>query len=351
MNKRITIISSIALFIIIIGAIKLKSNKDTVAQKIYIHDSSIPILVSVESPREHTFENSFSYLGVFEPIRVNTITSDASGKVIKLYFKESDHIGNGNVIVKLDDQLLKLQLENAALNVEALKNDDQRNTELIKDNIITGVQQEKTKIALKVALSQLKQLQIQLNNTALKAPFSGVVTKKMIDLGSMIGTGSQILELTDISSVKLIISVPERDVLKFKLGQTVTLRADVHLNKEYKGKVTNISIKGDANHNFKIEITTKNSDENQIMSGMYGSVELQNSKSITALSIPRKALIGSTKKPRVYIVKKGKAKLISFIAGTSDGEYIEVIDGMSQSDRVVIKGQINIQENSNVTIK
>jgi hypothetical protein len=87
------------------------------------------------------------------------------------------------------------------------------------------------------------------------------------------------------------------------------------------------------------------------MAGMYGSASLTNSESTTALSIPRKALIGSTKNPQVYVVRNGKSILTSFNAGTSDGEYIEVISGISKSDRIVVKGQVNLQNNSNVKTK
>jgi RND family efflux transporter MFP subunit len=173
----------------------------------------------------------------------------------------------------------------------------------------------------------------------------------MIDLGSVVSTGTPILELTDISALKLNISVPERDILKFKIGQQVTVHADVYGNKAFSGKITNIGVKADASHNFKVEVLISNNSNDPLMAGMYGSVVLGNSKTVNALSIPRKALLGSSKTPQVFVVKNGKAKIISFTAGTSDGEYIEVIDGLSKNDIIVIKGQINIQNNSNVITK
>jgi hypothetical protein len=109
-------------------------------------------------------------------------------------------------------------------------------------------------------------------------------------------------------------------------------------------------VQADKSHNFKVQITINNSNR-ELMAGMYGSASLTNSESITALSIPRKALIGSTKNPQVYIVRNGKSILTSFNAGTSDGEYIEVISGISKSDRIVVKGQVNLQNNSNVKTK
>jgi hypothetical protein len=73
-----------------------------------------------------------------------------------------------------------------------------------------------------------------------------------------------------------------------------------------------------------------------------------NNQSVTALAIPRKALVGSLKNPQVYVIKNGKAILTSFNAGTSDGEFIEVVNGLSNTDRIVVKGQVNLQDKSNV---
>ena len=138
--------------------------------------------------------------------------------------------------------------------------------------------------------------------------------------------------------------------MKFKLGQNVSIKADIYGDRAFDGKVTNVSVQADKSHNFKVQITVKNVQQD-LMAGMYGSVSLVNSKSVTALSIPRKALIGSSKNPQVYVIRNGKAVLTSFNAGTSDGEYIEVISGLSKTDKIVIKGQVNLQNNSNVKTK
>jgi RND family efflux transporter MFP subunit len=298
----------------------------------------------------HTFESSYNFLGTFEAYRQNTISADAQGKLIKLSIEEGDRISKGQVIAKIDDELLRLQLENAEVALEGQKNDDARYTNLGKDNVVSGVQVEKTKLGLRSAEIQKSLIEKQLRSTTITAPFSGVVTKKMVDLGSFIGNGTPIAEITDISSLKLTISVPERDILKFKLGQSVELKADIYGNRTFSGNVSNISVQADKSHNFKIQITVPNQKQ-ELMAGMYGSASLNNDKSITSLSIPRKALIGSSKNPQVYVIRNGKAILTSFSAGTSDGEFIEVISGLSKSDLIVIKGQVNLQNNSKVKTK
>ncbi len=347
MNKRIIIIGISAVALVGLTVAKLMSNKQEVEKKIYIHDMTASVLVEGTLPSIHTFESSFSFLGTFEAVRQNTIGSDANGKIIKLNVEEGDKVSQGQIIAKVDDEMLQLQLQNAEVSIEGQKNDDGRYSNLAKENAVPGVQVEKTKLGLRSAEIQKRQIQKQLKSTNITAPFSGVITKKMVDLGSVIGAGSPLVEITDISSLKLTVSVPERDILKFKLNQEVSVSADIYGKRMFDGKVTNVSVQADKSHNFKVQITVKNAQQ-ELMAGMYGSVSLNNSKSITALSIPRKALVGSSKNPQVYVIKNGKSILTSFNAGTSDGEFIEVVDGLSKSDQIITKGQVNLQNNSNV---
>jgi RND family efflux transporter MFP subunit len=349
MNKRVVISLVVAIGIIALIIIKLGANKEKAKQKIYIHDVHAAVSVVVETPSLHSFENSLNYLGTFEPARQNTVGSDANGKIVALNVEEGDFVRQGQVIAKVDDELLQLQLEQVDVQLEGQKNDDKRYDNLSKENAIAGVQVEKTKLGVKSTELQKKQIQKQLRSTSLKAPFAGVVTKKMIDLGSVVGPGTQLVEITDISSLKLTVSVPERDILKFKNGQVVNVTADVYGNKMFQGKVTNVGVVGDKAHNFKVQITVSNAKQ-ELRAGMYGNVRLLNSKSVNALAIPRKALIGSSKSPRVYVVRNGKAKLISFTAGTSDGDYVEVVKGLSKNDLIVVKGQVNLQDDNAVKI-
>lgn len=349
MNKRVIISVVVAIGVIALIVVKLMANKEKAKEKIYIHDVNAAVSVETTTPYEHSFENALTYLGTFEPVRQNTIGSDASGKIVALNVEEGDRVSQGQVIAKVDDELLQLQLEQVDVQLEGQKNDDKRYDNLSKDNAVAGVTVEKTKLGVKSTELQKKQIQKQLRSTSLKAPFSGVITKRMIDLGSVVGPGAQLVEITDISSLKLTVSVPERDILKFKNGQEVQVTADVYGDKVFKGKVTNVGVVGDRAHNFKVQITVSNTQQD-LRAGMYGSVRLTNTKSINALAIPRKALIGSSKSPRVYVVRNGKAELVSFTAGTSDGEYVEVVSGLTKADQIVIKGQVNLQDKNAVKI-
>jgi RND family efflux transporter MFP subunit len=345
--KRIIFISIAAVVLIGLTVFKLLANSKEAKNKIYIHDMDAAVLVDTDQPQQHTFESAFSYLGVFEPMHQNNIAAEGSGKLIELLVKEGDQVSKGQVLAKLDDELISLQIENAKLNIAQLKNDNLRFANLRKEQAVSSMEAEKMELALKSAEVQLKQLQKQLRGTKVLAPFSGVVTKKMADLGSMVMPGTPIVELTDISQLKLVISVPERDVLKFKKGQKVNVAVDAQ-NATISGSIYSISVQADALHNFKVQVLVNNSNVNKILSGMYGNVALDNNSKVIALAVPRKALIGSTKNPQIYVVRNGKAQLTSFSPGAADGYFLEVVSGLTSADEIVVKGQVNLEDGMNI---
>lgn len=343
------VITIVIVAVVLVGLIvfKLMSNKKEVQAKIFINDVNAAVLVKTASPTTHSFESSLSFLGTFEPARQNVIGSDANGKLISIRFEEGDQVRQGQLLAKVDDEMLQLQLENAEVGLEGQRNDDKRYSNLEKENAVSGIQVEKTRLGVRSGELTKKQILKQIKSTSIVAPYSGVVTKRMIDLGSFVGQGTPLFELTDISSLKLTVNVPERDVLKFKLGQSVSVGVDIYGSREFQGKITNISVVADRAHNFKVQVTVSN-PKRELMGGMYGSVRLKNNESVTALSVPRVALVGSTKRPQVYVVKNNVAYLTDFTAGTSDGDYIEVVSGIEKGDVIVVKGQVNLQDKTKI---
>ena len=112
-NKSILAGIAIASILITFTVVKLMSNKKTVEEKVYIPDVDAPVLVEVVNPTMHTFEDEFSYLGTFEPYRQNLIGAEGNGRVISMNVSEGDQVGQGSVIAKLDDEMIKLQIENS----------------------------------------------------------------------------------------------------------------------------------------------------------------------------------------------------------------------------------------------
>ena len=113
------------------------------------------------------------------------------------------YVHQGQAIIQLDNSLLKLQLQTVDVQIEGLQDDVKRYTILTQADAVQGIQLEKAKFGLKSALVQKSTVQEQINKTTIRAPFSGVVTAKLSEVGAFAAPGVPLLQITDISILKL----------------------------------------------------------------------------------------------------------------------------------------------------
>ena len=313
MKKLFYIIPLLAIMAIVI--IKLRSNKKETEGKVYTYDKEQPILVTADTVRQQLLSGTIQYTGTFEPFREG-----------------------------------KIMAESTQVQIDGYSQDLKRYEILVKADAIQGVQLEKAELALRSAKLQKQQLQEQIRKATITAPFSGVVTQKMVEVGTVVGPGVPLLQLTDISRLKLTVNVPESEVQKFKTGNTLQVSVDVLPEKTFAGKVTMIGSKGDVAHNFPVQILITNPAGLPIKAGMYGLVSQATPNEKEVIVIPLKAIIGSSAQPQVYIIKNGKAVLqnITISKRTENKAIIET--GLNNGDVVVTNGFINLFSGANVKL-
>lgn len=327
---------------------KLFLNKKEVNDRTYIRDENAKITVTTAKV---TYQNLFEekkYVGTVIANRENKIASETQGKVIYVGVNEGDYISKGHVIARVDNTLLKLQLEAAEIQLEGIMLDLKRYENLTKGDAIPGVQLEKTNIARKSAEVQIKTLKEQISRTTIVSPFSGVVTMRFFDLGSVLGPGVPLLQLTDISVLKLNLNIPENEISRFSEGMKTDVFSDVYPGTGYEGEVTMVGARGDESHNFPVQITVRNLKTYPLKPGMFGTVKIGNTVNKTSLSIPVIALVGTIKEPKVYKEENGKVYLKDITVGISTNDYLEVLSGLSDGDEIVTVGQLNLYDGAPV---
>ena len=176
------------------------------------------------------------------------------------------------MIAKLDDDQLRYQIEALHVTLEGYQNDLKRYEVLVKGDATPAINLERTQLSIRATQAQIKQLQKQVANTTVTTPFSGIITEKMVEKGSVVSVGSPIAKLTDISTLKLVVDVPEKAINQFHIGQPISVSTEVYPNVQFAGRVTLIAAQGDAAHNYPVEITVQNSGKNLLRAGMYGSI-------------------------------------------------------------------------------
>lgn len=328
----------------------LARNKKEIDAKAQVKEEVKNIPVTVVQVALRNLSEDISVIGTFEPFREVQLLSEVQGKVVKVNVEKGNEVKEGTLLAQVDNELIRAELIAAEAAYEKAKKDVERYEALIKGNATTDVQVEGARLAYKNAEAQVKALNKRLRNTSITAPISGTVTTRSFEYGSVILPGNPLVQITDISKLKLTIQVPEKDVAKYQVGQTLAVQADVYPGVTFDGKVTMVGVKSDNAHNYPVEILVQNNTKNPLRAGMYGRAGLGYEVKGSALAIPRAALVGSIKNPQVYVVENGKAVLKNIQIGITSDQQIEVVDGLSAGEQVVVSGQINLENNTLVTV-
>ena len=212
--KRLSIIAFI-IATFALTAWKLYSNKEAVQKKVYQPEINQEVGVKTAVAEIRDLSKETQYLGSFAANKQINILPLASGNITKFPVIEGQYIAQGQLIAKLDDDQIRYQVEALEITLEGHQNDLKRYETLLSGDAIPAVNLEKTKLAIRATQSQIKQLKKQLSNTTISAPFSGIVTKKMVEMGSVVSPANSIVELTDIATLKLVINVPEKAINNF----------------------------------------------------------------------------------------------------------------------------------------
>ena len=349
MKKIIGILILIALIALIV--VQLAGNKEISENRVYQYDKEQEIIVLTETVQFANGEGLHSFTGTFEAFKEVQINADIQGKIVKMYVDEGASIKKGQRLIKLDDQLFRLQLQSVEVQIEGLEADVARFTILSNADAIQGVKLEKATLGLKSAKILRRTLLEQISKTTIKAPFSGIVTRKMTDLGAFAAPGMPLLLLSDISNLKFTINVSENELSLFKMNETHNLKAELYPDLEVKGEVILIGSKGNMGNSFPVHFKVKNGSETSIKAKMFGEVVVNMSGANKSILIPSSAIIGSNIQPQVYVVKDGKAVLQKISVSRRIGNKAVIKTGMNEGDVIVTSGFINLFDGANVVTR
>lgn len=350
MKRIITLV--IILAVVGLVAFRLVSNKKVIDQKNKLPDNTeVTVSVNVAPVQSRTSERNLSLVGTVIANQVIDIKSEVQGKLLSLNVDLGDQVQKGQVIGRVDNRLQSLAVANAEQQLADARQNLERYKNLFEGGAATQAQYDQYKLAYENAQNQLAQARKQLSNAVITAPISGQISQKAVEAGAFVNLGTSIVTIVDVSRLKVQLSVAENDVYALKVGDPVEITTTVFPGVEYEGKITFISPSGDDAHNYPVEISFANQAKNQLKAGTYVDVAFNRKSQVPSLQIPREALVGSVKNAQVYVVNNDNvAQLRKVTIGADNGNYLEVLEGVKEGERVVTTGQINLTDSTKVSI-
>jgi RND family efflux transporter MFP subunit len=348
--KRIVIISLIVVALVGACTATLLFNKKKIDEKMKLDGNLKAIPVFVTEIRKVNVSGNFEVNGTFQAIHELTLMSEGQGKVEELLFHTGQVVSAGQVLAVLDDDLLRSQLSLAEAALEKSANDLKKYEDLLKDDAISSQQFEDAKLGLKKAETDVTTLRKQVGYASIASPIAGTITKRFIEKGSLVMPGTPVAEIVDISRLKFIANVAESEAVRVGTGQGAEIGSSLFPGITYRGTVVSVGVKADDARRFPVEIEIFNDPRHPLKAGMFGTARFKTSSNRETLMIPRQAIVGSIKDPRVYVADGDIARLREIRIGSATDREVEVLGGLAEGDRVIVSGQINLDDNAKISI-
>lgn len=346
-NTSILALVSISILIVIIAIFYFgKDGANQPTEKLSYAD----IPVSTIPVKKMLLVNDISLVGVVNASKDVDVISEAQGLVTDTKVKVGDYVKSGTVLFKIDDVIMQSNLASAEINYLKAKRDFERSETLYQENSISAAQLDLARLGVKAAEGQLTLAKKKLNDTKIKAPISGTINKRMVDRGTMVNPGTPVANIVDVSTLKVLLNISEKDAFQIKVGEQAEVTTDVYPGMKFYGRIDNIASKSDEAHTYPVEVKLSNSSSHPLKAGMFARVVFTSQSNEKSLAIPRESLVGSIKDAYVYTIENKIAKLKNVVIGKTSSNFLEVLSGLKENEVVVVNGQNNLSDNSKVVI-
>jgi membrane fusion protein (multidrug efflux system) len=273
------------------------------------------------------------------------ITSKASNTVTAIRFREGEEVQRGAVLVEMDATQAKAALAEAEASLARSKSQFNRSRDLQSRQALSVSDLEQVEADLKADEARVAAAQARLDDTVIRAAFSGRTGFRHVSVGSFVSPGTLITTLDDTSVIKLDFTVPETYLFILRRGLPVTASATGLPDRTFSGVVTNMDSRVDpVTRSVTVRAELANPD-GLLRQGMFMTVSLQGEVTPTLL-VPEGALVPERGHAYVFIVRNNVVERREVRTGKRRPGYVEIVDGVAEHERVVVDGTQNVRDGS-----
>ena len=301
--------------------------------------------VAVEQVYVREVPQMATYTSTVQAYVKNNIAPQMAGRITKINVEIGDFVKAGQVLAEIDKaQLLQaqLQLQNQEVELQRMKS-------LFEAGGLSQSDYDAIQMQYNVLKTQVDNL---VENTTLRSPVNGVVTARNYDVGDMYGMSMPIFTVEQIVPVKILVGVSESDYSKVKKGDSVEIVADAIPGKTFYGKINRIYPTVDpATRTFTVEVKVDNSYRT-LRPGMFVRATI-NFGTNNNVVIPDVAVVkqqGSGERFVYVLNEDGTVTYRKVVLGRRMGAEYEILEGLSDSAKVVTGGQIRLKDGIKVTV-
>ena len=276
------------------------------------------------------------------------VAAKVAGEVLEILVEEGDLVKEGDILARLDGELLKLEMLQARANLDKLNGEYKRLAGLHEKGLISSAMYEGMEFDIEALEASYELKELSYSYTSIRAPISGVVSSREIKVGQHVMINEPTFRITDTSRLVAHLKIPQNELPKFAAGQTLKLYVDAMPEVLFEAKISRISPTIEvATGTFRATAYIENSARD-LAPGMFGRFKIAYEKHENALIIPAAAVIREDNTATVYVVADGEATRRQVKIGIETDGMIEVLGGLGIDEIVVVSGQAGLSDGSQV---
>ncbi|MGE4064451.1 MAG: efflux RND transporter periplasmic adaptor subunit [Rhodospirillaceae bacterium] len=331
----------------------VKTFGDMMLAKFMNPGSLPPQTVSTIAVKMQDWQPTISAVGTLRAQRGADLSVEVPGIVAEVHFESGDEVKAGAVLVEMRIEDEQARLESLQTSAQLARTTYERNLKQFEAKAISRASLDVDAANLKSAEAAVAQQRATLNKKVVRAPFSGSLGVRRVDVGQYVNPGAAVVTLQNLDSLYVDFYLPFPDAARVKVGQKIRLTTDGTGEETFQGTISAIDPKVEVNsRNVLIRATLENK-EHKLLPGASAEIVIDAGQVERHLTLPQTAITFNPYGSTVYLAmedgkdEKGQPKLIArqtFVTtGQSRGDQIAVISGLKEGDVVVTAGQMKLQ--------
>lgn len=356
MFKRILIV--LLALLAVVGLLAFLKFQQIQAQIALYSQPQPPITVAAAEVQTTQWEPTLRAVGSVQAVQGVLVNNQVLGQVERILFESGDQVEAGQPLVQLDTEVDQADLAGLQAALNLARSQLERNERLLRDRAVSQDEFEEASAGLLRAEAEVAEKQALIQKKTIRAPFSGQLGIRRVNLGQFLPAGSAIAELESLDPVYVDYRLPERHLSKLAVGQSVRISTSAHPNRIFDGAIQAISPAVDREtRNVQIRAQFEN-PEQLLRPGMFARVETLLPVETGVLTLPREAVTFNTYGDSVFLILEGEGeqegKLVvqrrQIQTGAVRNDQISLLEGLEAGDLVVSEGQVKLRNGAEVAI-
>ena len=304
--------------------------------------------VEVAAAIRDTVVDAIAATGQIEAVQSVELRPEVDGRIVEILVREGQEVGAGTGLFKVDDAELKAQVARTEADRDVAQRNLERTKQLMTQNASSQADLEKADAGYRAAQASYDLLKTRLDRTVVRAPFSGVVGRRLVSIGSYVNSQTPLISLQSVNPQHASFQVPERYADQLRRGQLVSFQVAALPGRNFSGEVVFVDpVVELPGRTILIKARVPN-PEHQLQAGMFIEARLATNIRPNAVVVPEDALLPMQGATFVWVVKDSKANQRQVTVGVRTAGWAEVQSGVEAGDQVVVGGAERLFPNAPV---